>query len=370
MMMPSHVVLTLLVLMVALSFSPVDSESLRLPNQFRKFMKDLKEASESMMNESDFLSNHKQDTQPRGTSRPLVAILAQPVAGETPTGEQKKYAKYSSYIAASYVKYVEAAGARAVPIMYNMPREEMERRFKAVNALLLPGGGQNICDGPYAEAGKYLLDLANKANAEGDYFPVWGTCLGFEQLAIAYSKNCSVVKSGFNAEDDASPLILTEEAGASRLLGGDSPRAKYLQHLASADAGLAMENHGQGVSLEDWTQNAQLHSQFKVLSYSLDRDGRKYVSTIEGRDLPIYATQWHPEKNLFEWTYQESIPHSAEASQLTQGLANFLVEEARRSSHAPASKDEELDLLMYNYMPSFTGRDWPSFKFDQCYFFE
>ena len=50
------------------------------------------------------------------------------------------------------------------------------------------------------------------------------------------------------------------------------------------------------VSLEDWTQNAQLHSQFKVLSYSLDRDGRKYVSTIEGRDLPIYATQWHPEK--------------------------------------------------------------------------
>jgi hypothetical protein len=31
----------------------------------------------------------------------------------------------------SVVQFVEAAGGRAVPIMYNMPHAEMARRFKA-----------------------------------------------------------------------------------------------------------------------------------------------------------------------------------------------------------------------------------------------
>ncbi|CAG2065769.1 unnamed protein product, partial [Timema podura] len=34
----------------------------------------------------------------------------------------------------------------------------------------------------YAAAGAILLDLATEANQNGDYFPVWGTCLGFQLL--------------------------------------------------------------------------------------------------------------------------------------------------------------------------------------------
>jgi hypothetical protein len=34
----------------------------------------------------------------------------------------------------------------------------------------------------------------------------------------------------------------------------------------------------------------------RQVSYSVDRNGVKYVSTVEGRDYPVYATQWHPEK--------------------------------------------------------------------------
>lgn len=38
--------------------------------------------------------------------------------------------KGHSYIASSYVKLVESAGARAVPIMCDMSKEEVKRRFK------------------------------------------------------------------------------------------------------------------------------------------------------------------------------------------------------------------------------------------------
>lgn len=63
--------------------------------------------------------------------RTLIAILSQ--RGGPAQGED-------SYIAASYVKFVESAGARAVPIFCDMPRDEVERRwppFKHITNCLL-----------------------------------------------------------------------------------------------------------------------------------------------------------------------------------------------------------------------------------------
>ncbi len=49
---------------------------------------------------------------------------------------------------------------------------------------------------------------------------------------------------------------------------------------------------------------------------------------------PVYATQWHPEKNAFEWASFLRIPHSPDAIEVTQEFANFFVSGARKSSHA------------------------------------
>jgi len=32
-----------------------------------------------------------------------------------------------------------------------------------------------------------------------------------------------------------------------------------------------------------------------------------FVAFVEARNAPIYATQYHPEKNMFEWKFD--IPH-------------------------------------------------------------
>ena len=47
---------------------------------------------------------------------------------------------------------------------------------------MFPGGGSSLDTSGYAKIGSLLYDLAIKANENGDYFPVWGTCLGFELL--------------------------------------------------------------------------------------------------------------------------------------------------------------------------------------------
>jgi hypothetical protein len=96
--------------------------------------------------------------------RPLVGIVSQ---GGEPAPEGH------SYIAASYIKFVSAAGARAVPILHDMPADEIKRRFRAVNAVLLPGGAQDLRPGnPYFDTSALLFNLTIEANDAGDYFPV------------------------------------------------------------------------------------------------------------------------------------------------------------------------------------------------------
>ncbi len=61
-------------------------------------------------------SGRKHGSKEWKTYRPLIGILSQ---GGSPAPEG------SSYIASSYVKFVESAGARAVPILHDMSRGEV-----------------------------------------------------------------------------------------------------------------------------------------------------------------------------------------------------------------------------------------------------
>lgn len=54
-----------------------------------------------------------------------------------------------------------------------------------INGILLPGGATyfNNTNG-YADAGRHIYDIAIEMNDNGDYFPIFGTCLGMELLAV------------------------------------------------------------------------------------------------------------------------------------------------------------------------------------------
>ena len=47
---------------------------------------------------------------------------------------------------------------------------------------------------------------------------------------------------------------------------------------------------------------------------------------------PFYGVQWHPEKNTFEWTLNENIPHSDHATAISQTAADFFVQEGKLSN--------------------------------------
>lgn len=87
-----------------------------------------------------------------------------------------------------------------------------------------------------------------------------------------------------------------------------------------------------------------------------------FVSTIEHKKYPIYAVQWHPEKNQFEFVIGPTvgnITHDRYAVQVGQYFANFLVNEARKNSHHFPNKKDEIDSLIYNYNQyrKYTGKE-------------
>jgi len=277
-----------------------------------------------------------------GNQRPIIGILTQPTGSSMNQFGQ-------SYIAASYVKFMESAGARVVPIFHNSTPEQLDEVFSSINGILFPGGGADLNNTPIYKAGAYLYNKALKAFDAGDYVPILGHCMGFELLAIITSEDFNIL-SGVDAENLTLPLNFTDAAFNSRWLSSASQR---ILNILSTEP-VTMNNHVQCVAPEDFEANNCLPKFYKVLSTNNDRNGKTFISMWEGKHYPVYGAQWHAEKPQFEWNPQEVINHTPDSVDAMQYFANFIVNEARKNSHRFSSSKVEYNSLIYNYKLYYT----------------
>lgn len=100
---------------------------------------------------------------------PVIGVFAQPS-----TSTAGNCGGNCQYIAASYVKYLEAAGARAVPISYYSTNEELDAHFSNLNGFFFTGGGS-----VFPAAAQYTFDKVMSANKNGDFTlcgaPAWAS---------------------------------------------------------------------------------------------------------------------------------------------------------------------------------------------------
>ena len=268
------------------------------------------------------------------------------------------------YLAASYVKYIEAAGARVVPINYYASTSELDNLFSSLNGFLFVGGGA-----PFPASAQYVFDKTVKANDNGDYSPLWGTCMGFQWLLLsATDAKIQLDPSDgtqMDAENYSIPLDFTANFKDSKLFG-NAP-TNIIDILGNQN--VTMNNHHYGIYPDHFDQTPELRDFFNVLSLNNDRAGTAFVSTIEAKKYPIFGSQWHPEKNTFEWQMVDGVPyeaidHSFDAVIIAQYTANFFVEQARNSNHKFKDSTIEGNSLIYNYEAVRTSGD-----FVQKYFF-
>ncbi|XP_067857210.1 gamma-glutamyl hydrolase isoform X2 [Heptranchias perlo] len=283
----------------------------------------------------------------------LQGILAQ----ETHDADLLPYGK--TYVAASYVKYLESAGCRVVPIRLNLTYEEYERIFHSINGILFPGGAVDLKTSAFAKAAKHFYEFASKAFDADDYFPIWGTCLGLQLLTTLTAGK--VLLTHTDTENIALPLNLTNAAASSKLF----QKFPLDVYKALSDEPLTGNFHHFSVNVQAFLGDEKLSKFYSILSTNNDRKGVEFVSTMEGIRYPFYGVQWHPEVNQFQWQQYMAFPHAPNAIRVSYLLADFFVNEARKNFHHFPSSEEEEAALIYNYSPRYV----PTSSYIQVYFF-
>lgn len=97
--------------------------------------------------------------------------------GQTKAQDDEKY-----FIDSAYVDFLGQSGAKVVPLLISDSQELTKYKLESLSGLLCTGGSK--VDDEFRAFTKNALKEARKQNKEGKYYPVWGTCLGFQYLCF------------------------------------------------------------------------------------------------------------------------------------------------------------------------------------------
>ncbi|CAH3021344.1 unnamed protein product [Porites evermanni] len=296
------------------------------------------------------------------TQRPIIGVLTQETdRNVTIFGRQ--------YVAASYVKFIESAGGRMVPIFINATDEEVEKLFNHINGAIFPGGHRLLHRTNYTRVGKKIFDLAIKAFDKGDVFPIWAECLGLELVSMLVGKGNmqlgqldTKVFSSVDAANISLPLIFPKDYSRATMWEDAPPHTvNYLRGNA-----VSYNNHKKAVTPKTFHKNKYLKDFFRVVATSKDRNGVEFIANMEGKRYPVFLFHWHPAKAQFEWRRDLDIKHTFDNILVGQYFANFFMRQARRSSHHFSNYNDERAALIYNYQTTYVEDYLPVI---QAYFF-
>jgi len=284
--------------------------------------------------------------------RPIIAILSQ----ELEVSMTRIYGdrNYTSYIWATYVKFIEMAGARVVPVKINQPEEYYKTIFDSTNGLLIPGGNADIHHSGFERSALFFYQMALEAfDKRGDIYPIWGTCNGFEILAY-FSNQKQKVLTPCKSQDIALSLDFAQGSEKTRIISQMPQKTRDI--LANEKVTINFHNFCLLPETFNNVSDSALRDFWTVISTNQDQFGKEFISMMESKKYPVWATQYHPEKNIFEFTVNDKeIPHFRNAVLASTYFSDFFVNQCRQSQHRFPDRFEEEKYLIYNYSPIFTG---------------
>ena len=215
--------------------------------------------------------------------RPIIGILSQKITEKfTPDVTND-----STYIAASYVKWLEGAGAQVIPILSTYSKKKVLKLVRSLNGVVFPGGAAPLDDSNYARTARWIFNEAIRINDfEKRPIPIWGTCLGFEVLNVLGSgERADDILTVYDAEDLLLPVDFTKEAFDSRMFK-DIEMGLMRKLMFSK---LSLHMHQAGINPDIYEKNSRIRKMFTVLATNLDKKGKEFVSVIEGNHFSYHC---------------------------------------------------------------------------------
>eukprot|EP01084_Bolivina_argentea_P162405 282646_1 len=286
------------------------------------------------------------------------------------------------FFPASYVKWIEAGGAKVIPIMSDAKHEEVRHLLSIVNGIVFPGGAAFLY-GPSEywyqihNILKYLREWHD--DNPGQAIPIWSTCMGFEAMVCATSQaGYSAMGLNYSAINIPLPIEWYPYANESELFSPSYTKlpTEYSQSVMDkiAKENITMNSHSGAFDADIFNTDPYLASNFSVLGISYDRWNQPFVALIESKKelgLKWFGAQFHPEKPSFEFNAVQdtNIPHSIDATYVNQYFVEFFVEQCRESNNITMPQNEYNKRIIYNYQAYYLDKN-NTCDYEQVYMFK
>ena len=271
----------------------------RLRNRTKKYIRDTEKRSKKTSSKK---------TSSKKTDKFVIGMVSVPL---TPN---KKYFKVcgDSYVSSTHIEWIKRKNITVLIIPHDT--KNLKYYFDRIHGLYIPSGGAFATSQvAYYKVCKSLIKMAIKSNDMGYYFPIWGSCMGFQQMLIVADgmDNVNGLLNNFDSyKHYKTNTRITLEGDRSKFIKGID--AKTLRNITKNKS--TLHNHMLGISPDKFNKRRQLSAFYKIVSTSNDRKGKEFVNMIEGIHYPFYGVQWHPE-----------------AGDTMGSLANFFIKEVRKN---------------------------------------
>ena len=197
----------------------------------------------------------------------------------------------------NYVKWVESSGAKVRIIPYDVSLSELTSILSTITGIVFTGGSINDNQKyTHEQRMTYVTTLYHaytqikKYNDQGRYFPIWGTCLGFEMLML-FQQNRPL-------ENIFVFLQHHKLKGISTIKMRDSRIKSFFPDW------ILPEMETRPCAIHSHTFGFDIVPDKNVTIVSTESD---FINMIEFKQYPFYGTQFHPEKYTDLFSKQISI---------------------------------------------------------------
>jgi gamma-glutamyl hydrolase len=247
----------------------------------------------------------------------------------------------ASIINASYVRWLENAGAMTMVIQPWYDEAQLDEIIASVNGIIFLGGDRTLnLSLKYEKNSIYIVHKVIEHFRNGNTIPIWATCQGIQLMHSIFMEKVDLLP--FDSFDFPSPINIKNMR---------SPIFKYYSQKDLADSenlNVYVELHHLGTAPSQYEEYPILKKTFEIVATADDRKGKEYVAIIVGKEYPIYAVQFHPEivsanrRNFDVNTDTESVI-------MAEHLANFFIDIARDNGNTFAEDFKK----KYHFIDSF-----------------
>jgi len=304
-------------------------------------------------------------------NRPVIGILTMPLSNWLGDNIALKSRRAKSYLPAAYVRWIENSGARVVPIQYTATPPILKSYLAQINGIIICGDISPINYAKMDKETKIEMEVIRWAKAEflifqwakqqnnlGNYFPILGIGMGYEEMIFMnlmpkYYTKLKSEKSAMNfsvaqvPSDEmvqasetykATPFKLTDSPGIfGKELSDKDQKSFATQNVCYTTPGWAM--NAKGKKIEDIKKFIEINS--LAVNSKLKTT---YINAYSFKEYPFYGMAFHPEAVIYSWV-EKMIPQTDVGVHFSHKMSALFVNECRKNLTPMSSKT----ILIYNY---------------------